>query len=83
MSNGTEAAALGEIIRNAMGAAGYLTERGQVNIEAQRRIGVNRATLDRLLASPGDIKASQLGKIAAALGTTASELMEQAEGVAA
>lgn len=83
MSNGTEADALGGVIRAAMEAAGYLTERGHVNIEAQRRTGVNRMTLDRLLASPGDIKSDQLGRIAAALGTTRSELMRRAEDVAA
>jgi hypothetical protein len=83
MSNGTEADALGDIIRAAMEAAGYLTERGHVNVEAERRIGINRMTLDRLLASPGDIKSDQLGRIAAALGTTRSQLMLRAEGVAA
>jgi hypothetical protein len=83
MSNGTEADALGNVIRAAMAAAGYLTEGGHVNIKAERSIGVSRMTLDRLLASPGDIKSGQLARIAVALGTTASDLMRRAEGAAA
>lgn len=82
MSNGTEAEALGKVIRDAMRAAGLLTEKGRASIEAERRTGINRMTLDRLLTS-GDFTSTQLGRIATALGTTRSALMLEAEGVAA
>lgn len=73
---------LGQVVRDALGEAGLLTETGAASREADRRTGVSRATLDRLFVS-GDFRPQQLSSIAAALGTTGSALMALAERKAA
>jgi lambda repressor-like predicted transcriptional regulator len=78
MSHSTTSNHLGQVVRDALGEAGLLTEKGKASREADRRTGVSRATLDRLFVS-GDFKPQQLAGIAAALGTKGSALMALAE----
>ena len=73
---------LAKVVTDALADARLLTADGKASREADRRTGISRSTLDRLLVS-GEFKPTQLVGVASAAGVEAWELMRRAEGVTA
>ena len=72
---------LAQVVRGELAEAGHLTPAGLLTRDAERRTGLDRNTIGRVLAS-GAITAQQLGARAELLDVRPSDLMARAESAA-